>query len=102
MKRVVRGTSWDDRGAELKEDLMRGMEERCTEKCEDLGFRLTLDREAREFCSPCGEDPGPWTKQEQTALQFAASTQKEASTEDSDWWQTTAATRPPPTARRSD
>lgn len=102
MKRIVRGTSWDDRGSELKEDLMRGMEERCAERCEDLGFRLTSDRTLRENCNPCGASPGPWMKQEKTVLQFEASTQPEASTEGSDWWQTPAEFSPPTTARRSD
>ena len=67
MNRLVRGTSWDDRGAELKEDLMRGMEERCAEKCEDVGFRLTCDVMDGSLFSACGGSPTPRKHHETTS-----------------------------------
>ena len=61
MKRLVRGASWEDRGNTLKEDLMNGMEERCTEKCDDVGFRLTCNRKEDEIYVACGASPGAVT-----------------------------------------
>ena len=58
MKRLVRGGCWDDRGYELREELMTAMEETCTNRCEDVGFRLSFGLVDGSEVNPCGEYPG--------------------------------------------
>ena len=83
MKRLVRGGSWDDRGRELMEELMNAMEETCTNRCEDVGFRLSFGFVDGSRVSQCGEYPGARKTQEENTAPSTASTQMGAGTADS-------------------
>ena len=41
--RLVRGAAWEETENEIKHPTMRSMEERCTNRCDDVGFRLISD-----------------------------------------------------------
>jgi hypothetical protein len=41
--RLVRGAAWEETENEIEYQAMRSMEERCTNRCDDVGFRLISD-----------------------------------------------------------
>ena len=83
MKRLVRGGSWDDRGRELMEELMNAMEETCTNRCEDVGFRLCFGNVDGDEVKPCGGSPGAQKTRKANTVESPASTLMGAGTADS-------------------
>jgi hypothetical protein len=81
VKRLVSGGSWEDRGTELKEDLMRAMEETCTNRCEDVGFRLSFGLVDGSEVNPCGGYPGARKTRRTNTAPSTESTQMGAGTE---------------------